>query len=605
MKPDWIHHSGGPIYSCDLDPTGLRLATAGADHNLCIWALPPLLSADAELSAAPKLLATLGNHLNPVNCVRFSSSGRMLASCSDGSSPVVMLWQLHGEADEGFESSRPFGAEASEDVDRWSLHAQLRGHSADIQDLSFSPDCRLLASASVDNSIIVWDVRTLEARRRLKGHKGWVKGVSWDPLGRYLCSFGDDGSLIVWDGADDWKVKRCLSDDFAGGEEQQAAAGAVAGGRKLVGRIGLNEKLKQIVFSRLSWSADGRLFGASRGFDRVVPVSPVFSRGTWKRRFFYVGHKHPTTVTKFNPRMFTRQPLQSSSASAVASAASSSALSSAAASSSGAKRRSARSHVSSRAIDHTASQPAFYPTHTVCAVGSLDNTISIWLTSEPAPIAHVELFFTQAVVDLAWSADGYTLLACSHDGSVALFRFTQDDLGRALTEEETNAHLHHVYGREQLAVGAAGGAASVVESVTGLEVEALGREYEQRLRRMREGGDAAAEADGQAVRRTTSSAKVTTAEVLAKQKEGQKLDAKGRVRRLLQPVHVEGGTVFSSAAAARLGLRAALPCARLHLRARGHQRLLRLLRVASDLLCSVRPSGPDAACHPAGGAVRV
>ena len=531
VKPDWIDHQSAPIYSCDIHPSSSRLVTAGGDNTLRIWSLPPLLSAAAEcqpLSAAPRLLASLPNHLNPVNCCRFSPNGALLASCSDGvnGSAAILLWRLAAEEEE-FESSRPFGSEhdEDEDVEHWQLAAQLRGHTADILDLAFSPCSRYLASASVDNNVVLWDCQQYTAIAVLRGHAGWVKGVSWDPCGRYVASYGDDQCVMVWDGRDDWKCKKRITDTFVTAADKDGGKG--------IGRIGINEKMKQIVFARLSWSANGAYLAASRGYDgsKAIPVSPVFNRAGWKRTSVLVGHKHPTTVTRFNPRMFTR-----AAASVAAELTTSSAVNGSAV-----KRRSARSHLSTQSLDAEASQPPFYPTYTVCAVGSLDNSISVWVTSSPTPLVHLDSFFSEAIVDLAWSADGYTLLACSHDGTVAVFSFTEDEFGRALTADEMKAHMRHEYGGEE-AAGAAGGLA-VVESLVGLELDAMGREYEERKRKAVEDKE---EGRMNGVARVSSTAKMTSEELKASQKEGTKVDSKGRVRRVVAPVHIESSTVYSS-----------------------------------------------------------
>ena len=535
VKPHWVQHAGGPIYGCDVDPLSQRFVTCGADHNLRVWSLPPLLSDPAP--DAPLLLATLTNHNNPVNCVRFSPLGRLIASAGDGRPPAILLWRLHEADDDSFQSSKPFGDE-EQDVDRWSLHAQLMGHTSDIQDLSFSPDGRYLASASVDNDVIIWDVRTCEARRKLRGHRGWVKGVSWDPKGRYVASLGDDQTLIVWDSADDWKVKRAITESLIGGDAD------ADGQRKVVGRIGINEKMKQVHFSRLSWVADGSAIGASNGWDGGgrVSVAPVFSRQSWTRWCAFVGHQHPTTCTKFNPRMFTRQPLHPPASAPVSTAASP--VLTPASTGGGARRRSARNHLSTQSLDKTKLVPPFYPLHSVCAVGSLDNSITIWVTSSADVLTRFGDFFDQAVIDLAWSADGYSLLACSHDGTVAFFRFTEEELGRALTDDEMRQHMHRQYGEE----GGAGGegTSDALDGVLGMEIEEMGMEYGERLRTAR--ADHGDEVGASPPARAASVAKLTSAEVMARQKEAQKLDKKGRVRRVVTPLHLEGGTVFSSSA---------------------------------------------------------
>lgn len=37
-----------------------------------------------------------------------------------------------------------------------------------------------------------------------------------------------------------------------------------------------------------------------------VFTSPVLNRGSWKKNVAFVGHTRPTTVSRFNPRLFTR-----------------------------------------------------------------------------------------------------------------------------------------------------------------------------------------------------------------------------------------------------------------------------------------------------------
>lgn len=68
----------------------------------------------------------------------------------------------------------------------------LRGHVEDVLDLNWSPNSLQLASGSVDNKLIVWDVNKGRSNTILTGHKGFVQGVAWDPKEQLIASASTD-----------------------------------------------------------------------------------------------------------------------------------------------------------------------------------------------------------------------------------------------------------------------------------------------------------------------------------------------------------------------------------------------------------------------------
>lgn len=89
----------------------------------------------------------------------------------------------------------------------------LRGHANDIYDLKASPtDENLLLSASVDESIRLWNLRTFACVAIFAGHHGHNEGVlslSWHSDGERFASSGVDKSIRLWN-LNDGKVKEAL-----------------------------------------------------------------------------------------------------------------------------------------------------------------------------------------------------------------------------------------------------------------------------------------------------------------------------------------------------------------------------------------------------------
>ena len=118
-----------------------------------------------------KPICSLANHTQPINSVRFSPDGSLLAS--GGARGELLLWRP--EAASG-DIQAPGNLQAAEgDAECWKYTSALRGHNEDVNDLAWSPDGTALLSGSVEGIALLWDVKSRKGRSRLEDHKGYVQ----------------------------------------------------------------------------------------------------------------------------------------------------------------------------------------------------------------------------------------------------------------------------------------------------------------------------------------------------------------------------------------------------------------------------------------------
>src|SRR5215468_1656405 len=81
--------------------------------------------------------------------------------------------------------------------------SEFKGHTALVYSVAFSPDGKLLATGSFDNSIKLWDFAAGKEARTLTGHTAPVYCVAWSPDGKPLASGAGnaDKSVRLWDPA--------------------------------------------------------------------------------------------------------------------------------------------------------------------------------------------------------------------------------------------------------------------------------------------------------------------------------------------------------------------------------------------------------------------
>src|SRR5579883_1010218 len=165
-----------------------KTVAAGADrHRIAVW--------DAD---SGRLLHQLDGHENLTFAVpiAFSPDGRLLAS--GGSGETFRLWDLKtGKEARRFTVQPPLPKEKTESHDHVGL----------VQAVVFSSDGRILASASNDSPVRLWDVATGKEIRALQGDRYGAYSLALSPAGKMLAA-GELEPVRVWETATGKEIRR-------------------------------------------------------------------------------------------------------------------------------------------------------------------------------------------------------------------------------------------------------------------------------------------------------------------------------------------------------------------------------------------------------------
>jgi WD40 repeat protein len=250
----------------------------------------------------------VGKPRNPIAAVAFSPDGRWIAAARYGSVEILaasdrtLVKTLSGLAgnvnDVGFSADGTllfaaageaglFGELTLWNSSDWTRRKTLRGHRDALLGAELSPDGKIVATGSYDQTIRLWDAVTGKELRLLKGHNGPVFDVAFDPSGRLLASASGDRTVKLWDVASGERL-----DTFSQPTKEQYAVAfspdgqhVIAGGvdsRIRVWRIsptakeGTNDLVESLFahdgpIVRLAVSRDGRWI-ASSSEDRTIKI---------------------------------------------------------------------------------------------------------------------------------------------------------------------------------------------------------------------------------------------------------------------------------------------------------------------------------------------
>ena len=79
------------------------------------------------------------------------------------------------------------------------LERSFRGHKGCVNDISFNPNVRQLASCGNDKMVMIWNFKQQLRAFKFVGHKSSVLSVNYSPSGKLLVTGSKDCTFRVWE----------------------------------------------------------------------------------------------------------------------------------------------------------------------------------------------------------------------------------------------------------------------------------------------------------------------------------------------------------------------------------------------------------------------
>jgi len=371
-------------------------------------------TAEAEALSATQVAATevaqMAAETSTAQAIEAASTAQAFAAVT-AQSQVLATREVHVvETALAVRSSLPTPAGPAISVaNRQSVTSTLtlQGHTDVISSVSFSPDGKMLVSASADNTVRLWNVSDGSSALVITGKDGPVYDASLSPDGQTLAMSPERSTVQLWDARDGVLLRRLESENSsisvafspdarfvaAGSYDYTVRLWRVIDGSPVLTMTGHTDYVAEVAFS-----PDGQTL-ASASADRTVRLWRVADGSLIST---LSGHTDRVTTVAVAPDGQTI----------------------ATGSDDGTIRmwRVADGTPLFTLSDIAVSGLAFSPDGQILAsAGSWEKIVRLWRASDGAELGTLE-GHTETVTSVAFSPDGATLASASEDKTIRLWR---------------------------------------------------------------------------------------------------------------------------------------------------------------------------------------
>ncbi|MEG4035402.1 AAA-like domain-containing protein, partial [Microcoleus sp. S36b_A4] len=429
--------------------------------------------------------------------------GRVIAALQQAASAVKERNHLEGHSNSvrsiAFSPDGKILASVSDDntIKLWHLESQtpiatLTGHSNAVRSIAFSPDGLTLASASDDNTIKLWHLESQKPIATLTGHSNPVRSVAFSPDGLILASASSDHTIKLWHLESQKPIATLTGHSNSVRSVAFSPDGLTLASASFDNTIKLwhLESQKPIAtltgqsnpgYNSVAFSPDG-LTLASASFDNAINL---WNLQTQKPIATLIGHKNSLYSVAFSPDGKT-----------LASASSDNTINLW-------NLQTQKPIATLTGHSNPVYSVAFSPDGLILASASSDNTIKLWHLQSPKPIATLT-DHSNSVRSVAFSPDGLTLASASSDHTIKLWHlqspktiatltghsnevnsvaFSPDGLTLASTSDDNTIKLWHLQTQTPIATltGHSNWVWSVAFSPDGLTLASASRDHTIKL----------------------------------------------------------------------------------------------------------------------------